>query len=217
MTYSFSRISCLAYFVLSLSLVCSAQENKKNSFSLKLGGGNSIATRSFFTDGPNQNIPHSAFLHIIVSADIRQEENKSYFLGLEIQALDFYPSYDQKNALSSASIMVGKSRKIDLSNSFYFKQTNGVVLNSLLDVSSFQPEVSIYSGGPFNNLNFGVFSSLLVLLSKGYRQNTNLEYGLGIDFAFRGIQVYTNKNFPAYLRQNPFIQYGMNLNVGYKF
>lgn len=215
MIHSLSKIAC--HLIISSSLICSAQENKKNSFFLKAGAGNSIATRSFFAEGPNQNAPASAFLNMVVSADINQKENKSYFVGLELQALNFYPFYDQKNSLSSASIMIGKSRKIDLSNSFYLKQTNGVILNSLLDVSSFQFEASIYSGNPLNNLNFGIFSGLMVLLSKGNKQKTNVEYGLGFDFAFRGIQVYTDKNFPAYLRRNPFIQYGMNLNMGYKF
>ncbi len=98
----------------------------------------------------------------------------------------------------------------------YLKYIGGLSLGTLVDVTSSVSGYDTYSGGPFKNLNFGLFNNLQIMFA-GEKKDRKFDYGLGFDFALNGMPIYSNKSYPSYLRNNGFIQYGINLNMNYNF
>ena len=194
---------------------CSSQEKQPPNFSLRFGAGNNISTQHFFINETALNFPSSGFLNLGISTNIRQRSTNSLYFAFELQEINYYPTVSEKTNLGFVSFLAGKTRKFDFSERFYFKQTNGFSLNSLIQVTSSHSDSTIYSGNPIKNLNFGAFSSIGALFKSKHRKDFNIDYGLSIDLAFKGFQIFSDRNYPGYLRNNHFIQYGVYYNMIY--
>lgn len=193
-----------------------AQEKAAPNLSLRVGAGNSISMKHFSQEETSLNIPSSSFIKVGLFTDLVQRNNRSLFLGLEMQALNYYPALSEKTNLAFASLLVGRTRRFDIAQELYLKYTGGLSLGTLVDVSSSVSGYDSYSGGPLKNLNVGFFNTLQVLFA-GEKKNRNFDYGLGFDFGLNDVPVYSNKSYPPYLKNNGFIQYGINLNMNYNF
>ena len=206
--------SCIVHITFS-------QDRALSNFSFRVGAGSNIASQHFFTNDVAFNVPTTSFVHIGISTNFLERNNKSVFLGLEMEALNYYPAPTVKSNLGYLSLLAGKTRKYNINQWVYLKQTNGISLNTLAEVTasngSANQEYLEYTGNPLNNLNIGGFSSLQVLFAGVTKKKRNLDYGLGLDVAYKGIQLYKNKKYPSYLSNNYFIQYGLNINVNYNF
>ena len=186
------------------------------NISLRLGAGNSISIKQFSQEQTSLNIPSSSFVNAQLSTNLIQRNNASLFLGLERQVLNYYPTFNEKANLTFISLLVGRTRRIDVTQGLQVKYTGGLSLGTLVDVSSSVSGHDSYSGSPTKNMNFGLFNNLQVLFGKK-KKDKRLEYGLGFDVVFNGVQVYSNKSYPSYLKRNAFIQYGLSFNMNYNF
>lgn len=211
------KVAALTSLIIWLAMSCFSQDKVPHNLSLRIGAGNNVSMQNFFSNETSLNIPGSAFVNVGLATNLLERNNRSLFAGLEMQALNYYPSINEKANLGFVSLLLGKSKRFDISQQFYFKQTNGLSLNSLIEVTSSKIINSTYSGHPFKNLNVGWFSNLQVLFAGEKRKIRNIDYGLGIEFAFKGFQLFKDESYPAYLIQDYFIQYGLSLNVNYNF
>jgi hypothetical protein len=202
-------------FITCLTLCSFAQDKVPHNISLRVGAGNSISMKHFSQEETSLNIPNSSFINIGLSTNLIQRSNRSLFLGIEMQALNYYPTLSEKTDLSFASLLIGKTRKFDLAQGLYLKYTGGLSLGTLVGVTSSISGYDTYSGGPFKNLNFGLFNNLQVLFGGEKAKNKNFDYGLGFDFAINDLPIYNNKIYPSYLKHNGFIQYGIGLVINY--
>lgn len=206
-------ISCFNCFSISVF----SQDRVSPNISLRIGAGNNISTQHFFTNESSLNIPASSFVNVGISTNLLHRNSRSLFIGLEMQGVDYYPLINEKANLGYVTLLVGKTKKFYLSDQIYLKQTNGLSLNSLIDVTSSNINYYTYSGNPFKNLNIGAFSNLQVLFPGEKRKNRNMDCGIGIDIGFKGVQIFKDSDYPSYLTNNYFIQYGLNFNMNYNF
>jgi len=159
------------------------------------------------------NIPGSPFINIGISTNVGPNINRSLFLGLEVQALSYYPTLNEKSNLAFVSLLAGRTARRDLAQGLYMKYTAGISFGTLAEVSSSVYGFDAYSGGPLKNGNLGIFNNLQVMFS----QNRCFDYGLGFDLGLNGITLYSDELYPAYLKRNGFLQYGISGNVNYNF
>jgi len=202
--------NCLAVFSL-------AQDAPSPNIALRVGAGNSISMKHFSQEETALNIPSSSFISIGLSTNILMRNNKSLFVGLEAQALNYYPTINEKTDLSYLSLLLGTTSRFDVAQRVCLKYTGGVSLSTLADVTSSVSGYHAYSGGPWKNVNLGLFNHLQILFSGEKAKDRNVEYGFGFDFGVNGVAVYKNASYPSYLRHNGFLQYGINLNMNYNF
>lgn len=193
-----------------------AQNKAPQNLSLRVGAGNSISMKHFSKEDTSLNLPGSSFVNLQLSANLAMKDNKSIFLGLEMQKLNYYPTFNEKANLTYVSLLAGITTRADVTRAFYVKYTGGLSLGSLVNVSSSVSGYNSYSGSPAKNVNLGLFNTLQVLFSAA-EKNRRVDYGLGFDVAVNGVPVFTNKSYPLYLKQNAFIQYGLSFNVNYNF
>ena len=162
------------------------------------------------------NIPNSSFVNLQIATNLIHRNNTSMFLGLETQTLNYYPTFNEKATLNFASLLVGRTSRVDVNKELQVKFTGGLLLGTLVDVSSSVSGYNSYSGGPAKNVNVGLFNNLQVLFT-GEKKDKKFDYGLGFDVVINGVPVYSNKPYPSYLKQNAFIQYGLSFNINYNF
>lgn len=147
------------------TLACLAQDKAPHNISLRAGAGNSISMKHFSQEETSLNTPNSSFIDVGLSTNIMQRNNRSLFLGLEMQALNYYPTLREKTNLAFASLFVGRTRRFDVTPGLYLKYTGGLSLATLVYVTSSISGYDSYSGGPSKNLNFGLFNNLQVLFA----------------------------------------------------
>jgi len=211
-----ASITLICFFSCS-SISGFSQDRVPPNLSLRISAGNNISTQHFFTNETFLNIPGTSFITVGLSTNLLPKGSKSLFIGIEMQAINYYPTLNEKSNLGFVSLLVGKTNRFDLSQQLYLKQTNGLSFNSLIDETSSNLNTTTYSGNPFKNINIGAFSNLQVLFAGEKRKNRNVDYGLGIDFACKGAQIFKDRTYPYYLANNYFIQYGLNFNMNYNF
>ncbi|MEJ7682272.1 MAG: hypothetical protein WKG06_31365 [Segetibacter sp.] len=207
----------LICFFNCFSISSFSQDRVPPNLSLKIGAGNNISAQHFFTTETSLNIPSTSFVNVGLTTNLLQRNSNSLFIGVEMQAVNYYPTINEKTNLGFVSLLVGKTKRFDLSGQIYLKQTNGLSLNSLIDATSSNINNNAYSGNPFKNMNLGAFSNLQVLFAGEKRKNRNINYGIGIDIACKGFQIFKDRTYPSYLTKNYFIQYGLNFNMNYNF
>ena len=220
-----TKIEFMRYFLHTVLLVCSinwsafsgfGQDKAPHNLSLRAGAGNSISLKHFSQERTSLNLPGSSFVNLQLSTNLIQKNNKSLFVGLEMQDLNYYPTLTEKAGLIYVSVLVGKTVRVDVNQGLYLKYTGGLSLGTLANVSSSLSGNGNYAGGPAKNINFGAFNNLQVLFPRTMK-NQNLDLGLGFDVALNGVPVYSNKFYPTYLKQNGFIQYGLSFLANYNF
>ncbi len=101
------------------NLSCFAQEKTSPNISLRAGAGNSISMKHFSQEETSFNIPSSSFINVGLSTNLIERNNKSLFVGLEAQALDYYPSLSEKADLTYASLLIGRTRRFDIAQGLY--------------------------------------------------------------------------------------------------
>ena len=194
----------------------SAQDKTPPNLSLRVGAGNNISMKHFSQDETVFNFPGSSFVNLQLSTNLIQRNNKSLFIGLEMQALNYYPTVTEKADLTYVSLLAGRTMRVDVNQALYLKYTGGLSLGTLVDVTSSVSGYGSYSGGPAKNINLGAFNNLQVLFT-GVKKDNRFDFGLGFDVALNGVPVYSTQSYPSYLKQNGFIQYGLNFVVNYNF
>lgn len=207
----------LIYFINCFSISSFSQDKIPANISLRIGAGNNISTQHFFTNETLLNIPSTSFVNVGLSTNLLHRNSKSLFIGLEMQGINYYPTINEKTNLGFVSLLIGKTKRFDLSGQIHLKQTNALSLNSLIDVTSSKINFINYSGNPFKNINMGAFSNFQVLFKGENRKNRNIDYGIGIDLAYKGLQVFKDRAYPSYLKNSHFLQYGINFNMNYNF
>jgi len=165
----------LACFFSCVVTVSFSQDRTTPNFSFRAGAGSNIATQHFFTNDVAFNVPTTSFVHFGLSTNVIERNNKSLFLGLDLHGINYYPAPTVKSNLAFFSLLVGKTRKYDVNQWIYLKQTNGISLNTLAEATSSNattnPDFLEYTGNPFTNLNLGAFTNLQVLL-QGQKRKT---------------------------------------------
>lgn len=192
------------------------QDKAPHNLSFRVGAGSSISIKHFSKEETSLNIPNSSFVNVQIATNLIQRNNTSLFLGLEMQTLNYYPTFNEKATLHFASLLVGRTSRVDVTQELQLKFTGGLSLGTLVDVSSSVSGYNSYSGGPAKNVNVGLFNNLQVLFT-GEKKDKRFDYGLGFDVVINGVPVYSNKSYPLYLKQNAFIQYGLSFNINYNF
>lgn len=193
-----------------------AQNKTASNISLRVAVGNNISMKHFSQEETSLNMPSSSFMNVGLSTNLAEKNNVSWFAGVDVQGLNYYPTLSEKTNLSFVSLLAGRTIRRDVAQGLYLKYTGGLSLGTLVNVTSSISGSDTYSGGPSKNLNFGLFNNLQVLFAKGKR-DSHFDYGLGFDLNLNGVPIYSNKSYPSYLKRNAFFQYGINLNVNYNF
>lgn len=209
----------------SITLICGinwfalpgfGQGKAPHNLSFRVGAGSSISIKHFSKEETSLNIPNSAFVNVQIATNLIQKNNTSLFLGLEMQTLNYYPTFNEKATLHFASLLFGRTSKVDVTPALQLKFTGGLSLGTLTNVSSSLFGDHSYSGSPAKNMNVGLFNNLQVLFTRE-KKDKRLDYGLGFDVVINGVAVYSNKSYPSYLKKNAFIQYGLSFNINYNF
>lgn len=192
------------------------QDKAPHNVSFRFGAGSSISIKHFSKEETVLNIPGSSFVEVQLSTNLIQRNNTSLFLGLEMQTLNYYPTYNEKADLTYVSLLVGRTSRIDVTQGLQVKYTGGLSLGTLAGVSSSVTGYGSYSGSPAKNMNLGLFNNLQVLFA-GAKKDKRFDYGLGFDVAFNGVPLYSNRTYPSYLKKDGFIQYGLSFIINYNF
>lgn len=210
----FLKPTVLFCLVHCCTLSGSGQDKAPHNLLVRVGAGNSISLKHFSQEETSFNIPGSSFVNLQLATNLIEKNNKSLFIGLEMQALNYYPTTTEKASLTYVSVLVGRTMRVDVNQGLYLKYTGGLSLGTLADVASSVSGYGSYSGGPAKNINLGAFNNLQVLFT-GAKKNNRLDFGLGFDVVINGVPVYSSRSYPSYLKNNGFIQYGLGFVVNY--
>lgn len=166
---------------------------------IKTSFGLGISSDLFFKNQYTNNQPLSSFVALEIGTTLK---NNSLYAGIEMQAANYYPIINEKVNLGFAGLKLGSNKNFDIAKDITLSINKGIILNSLLEVTSSRFNDSIiYKGNPFKNLFLGGYLNMQILAK--YKK---FHYGIVSSTDIRGLSIVGSKSLPYNLRSNVFFQ-----------
>ena len=182
-----------------LTFLISDSYSQKPPVLIKSSFGLGISSDLFFKNQYTNNQPLSSFISLEIGTTLR---NNSIYTGIEMQAANYYPIINEKVNLGFAGVKLGTNKNFNIAKDVTLTINKGVILNSLIEVTSSRFNDSIiYKGNPFKNLFLGGYINMQILAK--YKK---FHYGIISSTDIRGLAIVGSTTLPYNLKSNVFFQ-----------